>query len=59
MSSSPTHNDTIETAKPTRYTFVYKDMEYDASDYLEKHPGGSEFIRNMKTERDDLTEYFR
>jgi hypothetical protein len=39
MSSSPTHNDTIETAKPTRYTF--------------------EFIRNMKTERDDLTEYFR
>lgn len=50
---------TTEEAKPTRYTFIYKDTEYDATDYVNKHPGGVDFIRNMKTERDDLTEYFK
>lgn len=48
-----------EKAKPTSYTFIYKDTEYDATDYVNKHPGGEDFIKNMKEERDDFTEYFR
>lgn len=47
------------TNKPASYTFVYKDVEYDATHYLEKHPGGPTFIQNMKEERTDFTEYFK
>jgi cytochrome b involved in lipid metabolism len=46
---------TTEEAKPVKYTFIYKDTEYDTTEYLNKHPGGADFIKNMKAERDDLT----
>jgi cytochrome b involved in lipid metabolism len=55
----PPPSTTGEQAKPARYTFIYRDTEYDATDYVSKHPGGEDFIRNMKNERDDLTEYFK
>ena len=30
------------------YHFIYNGIEYDATDYAEKHPGGLDFIENMK-----------
>lgn len=42
-----------------RYLFIYNDTEYDATDYVHKHPGGKDFIDNMKAERKDFTEYFK
>lgn len=58
---TPPSSDTPSKAQitPTRYTFVYKNVEYDATDYLGRHPGGADFIQNMKEERTDLTEYFK
>lgn len=41
------------------YQFIYNGVEYDASDYVYKHPGGKDFIDNMKAERKDFTEYFK
>jgi cytochrome b involved in lipid metabolism len=38
---------------------VYEGTEYDATAYVEKHPGGRQFIENMKAERKDFTEYFK
>jgi cytochrome b involved in lipid metabolism len=41
------------------FNFVYKGVEYDASDYANKHPGGVGILRNMKHVKKDFTEYFR
>ena len=30
------------------FHFTYKGVEYDATDYADKHPGGLTFLRNMK-----------
>ena len=43
----------------SKYLFVYKGVEYDATDYVTKHPGGKDFIDNMRAERKDFTEYFK
>lgn len=42
-----------------KYHFVYKNKEYDATDYINKHPGGREFLDKFIEEKKDLTEYFR
>ena len=42
-----------------KYQFIYNGVEYDATDYVKNHPGGIEFIQNMKNQRKDFTEYFR
>ena len=47
------------TEKEDQYRFVYRGVEYDATDYAPKHPGGLAFLRNMKHVRKDITEYFR
>lgn len=39
--------------------FVYKDKEYDCTEYAKKHPGGEIFFSRMKEEKKDFTEYFR
>lgn len=44
---------------PKQYHFVYKKVEYDATDYVLKHPGGREFFDKFLDEKKDLTEYFR
>jgi cytochrome b involved in lipid metabolism len=31
-----------------KYQFIYNGVEYDATDYVKNHPGGIEFIQNMK-----------
>lgn len=41
------------------FHFSYKGVEYDASEYAPKHPGGLAFLRNMKEIAKDFTEYFR
>ena len=35
-------------ATDQKYQFVYNGVEYDATDYVKNHPGGIEFIQNMK-----------
>lgn len=40
-------------------SFIYNGTEYDATAYADKHPGGRDFIENMKAERKDFTEYFK
>lgn len=47
------------TQPPQQYSFVYKGVEYDASGYVDQHPGGDAMIKNMATERKDFTEYFK
>lgn len=37
------------------FSFSYKGVEYDATDYAEKHPGGLAFLRNMKAVTKDFT----
>lgn len=44
---------------PQQLSFVYRGVEYDASGYADKHPGGDAIIKNMATERKDFTEYFK
>lgn len=34
----------IKEGEKKRYTFVYKNLEYDATNYVDKHPGGREFF---------------
>ena len=41
------------------FHFTYKGVEYDATEYAPKHPGGLSFLQNMKKVRNDFTEYFR
>lgn len=31
-----------------KYIFTYKGIDYDASEYIGKHPGGPDFLKNMK-----------
>ena len=31
-----------------KYLFSYNGIEYDATHYVHKHPGGKEFLDNMK-----------
>lgn len=33
---------------PEEITFIYNGVEYDATEYSHKHPGGFDFIENMK-----------
>jgi cytochrome b involved in lipid metabolism len=47
------------TTEQEQFLFIYKGVEYDATDYADKHPGGLSFLRNMKAVRKDFTEYFR
>jgi len=47
------------TSMKEEFRFVYKGVEYDATDYAEKHPGGLPFLKNMKAVTKDFTEYFR
>ena len=48
-----------EPSKKETFEFVYNGVEYDATDYAEKHPGGLSFFKNMKEVSKDITEYFR
>lgn len=32
------------TSNPEKITFIYNGIEYDATDYAPKHPGGFDFI---------------
>jgi cytochrome b involved in lipid metabolism len=47
------------TTEKNQYQFVYKGVEYDATDYAPTHPGGLPFLDNMKAVNKDFTEYFR
>jgi cytochrome b involved in lipid metabolism len=49
------------TSSPNKETFkfIYKNTEYDCTEYSKKHPGGLEFFQKMKEEKQDITEYFR
>ena len=40
-------------------SFVYRGVEYDATEFSKRHPGGEEIIKNMAAERKDFTEYFK
>lgn len=59
MPSTSAEETVKEQAPPQNLTFVYRGVEYDASGYAEKHPGGDCIIKNMATERKDFTEYFK
>lgn len=43
----------------TEFKFTYKGVEYDATDYAGKHPGGIAVLENMRDVKKDFTEYFR
>lgn len=43
------------TNNPEDITFIYNGIEYDATAYAHQHPGGFDFIENMKKERKDFT----
>lgn len=45
----------------SEYKFIYKDTEYDCTDYARgnKHPGGLNFLNLFIDEKQDMTEYFR
>lgn len=36
------------TSNPEEITFIFNGIEYDATGYAANHPGGFEFIENMK-----------
>lgn len=38
----------MSTTEKENFQFTYNGVEYDASEYAEKHPGGLSFLRNMK-----------
>lgn len=48
-----------ETQKSQEFRFIYKDTEYDCTEYAKKHPGGEHFFEKMIDEKSDITEYFR
>lgn len=50
---------TMSTNQKQNFQFVYKGVQYDATDYAETHPGGLVFLQNMKNVTKDFTEYFR
>lgn len=41
------------------FRFIYKNKEYDVTEYVPKHPAGKSFFDKMKDEKEDITEYFR
>jgi cytochrome b involved in lipid metabolism len=45
----------MSTNEKESFRFIYKGVEYDASDYAEKHPGGLSFLQNMKAVTKDFT----
>ncbi len=47
------------TARKESFQFIYNGVQYDATEYAEKHPGGLTFLQNMKQVTKDFTEYFR
>jgi cytochrome b involved in lipid metabolism len=49
----------MSTNQKESFQFIYKGVEYDATDYADKHPGGLAFLQNMKAITKDFTEYFR
>lgn len=49
----------MSTNKKEIFHFVYNGIEYDATDYADKHPGGLPFLSNMKEVSKDFSEYFR
>ena len=34
----------MSTTEPQKFQFVYNGVEYDATDYAKKHPGGLPFL---------------
>lgn len=59
MPSTSAEEPVQQPTTPKVLSFVYKGVEYDATEYSKKHPGGNEIIKNMASERKDFTEYFR
>lgn len=49
----------MSTKEKENFQFIYNGVEYDATEYAEKHPGGLSFLKNMKEMTKDFTEYFR
>lgn len=37
-----------ESVKKDQIIFTYNGIDYDASNYVDQHPGGRDFIVNMK-----------
>lgn len=59
MPSTSAEQPQPESSSPQVLSFVYKGVEYDATDFAKRHPGGDEIIVNMAAERKDFTEYFK
>jgi len=49
----------VTARKTGEFKFIYKDTEYDCTEYAKKHPGGLDFFEKMIDEKSDITEYFR
>ncbi len=45
----------FSTMPAEKFHFTYKGVEYDATDYADKHPGGIVFLQNMKAITKDFT----
>ncbi|KAL4498509.1 hypothetical protein ABPG72_019627 [Tetrahymena utriculariae] len=59
-SDSKTPNENVSKQETSQeFKFIYKDTEYDCTEYAQKHPGGLHFFEKMKDEKSDITEYFR
>ena len=45
----------FSTMPADKFHFTYNGVEYDATDYADKHPGGIVFLQNMKAITKDFT----
>ncbi|CAD8118208.1 unnamed protein product [Paramecium sonneborni] len=61
MSPQPEpNNNVVQTPENGEvFRFIYKNKEYDLTEYVPKHPAGKSFFEKMKDEKQDITEYFR
>ena len=59
MPSTSANQPQPEASSTQVLSFVYRGVEYDATEFSKRHPGGDEIIKNMATERKDFTEYFK